>query len=54
MHILKNLKIWLKSMELVTKIYKAVSKLPPEEKHGLNSQIKRSAISIPSNIAEGA
>ena len=54
MHILKNLKVWLKSMELVTKVYKVASKLPKEEIYGLTSQIKRSAISIPSNIAEGA
>jgi len=41
-------------MELVTKVYKAVSQLPKEEKYGLTSQIKRSVISVPSNIAEGA
>lgn len=41
-------------MELVKSVYQLVSELPTDEKFGLNSQIKRSSISIPSNIAEGA
>jgi four helix bundle protein len=49
----RNLLIWQKSMELVTKVYKTTSKFPKEELFGLTSQIRRSAISIPSNIAEG-
>jgi four helix bundle protein len=40
-------------MALVTEVYKLVEKLPSDEKFGLQSQIKRSAVSIPSNIAEG-
>jgi four helix bundle protein len=40
-------------MALVTKVYKLVEKLPSDEKFGLQSQIKRSAVSIPSNVAEG-
>jgi four helix bundle protein len=40
-------------MDLVTLIYKLVLELPENEKYGLTPQIKRSAISIPSNIAEG-
>jgi len=41
-------------MELAEEVYKLTSKFPKEEKFGLISQIRRSAISIPSNIAEGA
>jgi len=50
----KELKVWQKSMELAEEVYKLTSKFPKEEKFGLISQIRRSAISIPSNIAEGA
>ena len=49
----RNLLIWKKSMVLVTKIYTVTNNFPKEEVFGLTSQIKRSAISIPSNIAEG-
>ncbi|WP_394971316.1 four helix bundle protein [uncultured Croceitalea sp.] len=54
MHKVENLKIWDKSIELVKKVYSLVSELPKDEKFGLTSQIKRSSVSIPSNIAEGA
>ncbi|WP_086478351.1 MULTISPECIES: four helix bundle protein [Arenibacter] len=54
MHKVESLKIWRKSMDLSKSIYQLVSELPSDEKYGLNSQIKRSFISIPSNIAEGA
>lgn len=50
----KELKVWQKSMELVEVVYKLTSTFPKEEKYGLTSQIQRSSISIPSNIAEGA
>ncbi len=40
-------------MELVTETYKTVAAFPKEEMYGLSSQIKRAAISVPSNIAEG-
>ncbi|UZO80280.1 four helix bundle protein [Aquimarina sp. ERC-38] len=50
----ENLNIWKKSMELVEKVYEIVGLLPNDEKYGLISQIKRSAISVPSNIAEGS
>lgn len=54
MHNIKKLKIWSDSIDLCVEVYKASAKMPPDEKFGLSSQIKRSAISIPSNIAEGA
>jgi len=50
----KELKVWQKSMDLVELVYKLTSSFPKEEKYGIISQIQRSAISIPSNIAEGA
>ncbi len=49
----RDLIVWQKSMNLVTLIYILVLELPENEKYGLTPQIKRSAISIPSNIAEG-
>ena len=54
MHKVEDLKIWNKAIELVKQVYIVVSELPKDEKFGLSSQIKRSAISIPSNISEGA
>jgi four helix bundle protein len=50
----KKLEVWKKSIEFVTKIYKVTELFPDSEKFGLISQVRRSAISIPSNIAEGA
>lgn len=49
----KELIIWQKSMDLVSEVYKLVKKLPREENYALSDQIRRSAVSIPSNIAEG-
>jgi four helix bundle protein len=49
----KDLKVWQKSYELCLKIYKITAKFPKEEKYGLTSQMRRSVVSIPSNIAEG-
>ena len=49
----KDLKVWQKSLELSKQIYKTTLQLPSEEKFGITSQIQRSAVSIPSNIAEG-
>ena len=54
MHNIKELKIWNKAMELTVDIYKATEKFPKEETYGLTSQIRRAAVSIPSNISEGA
>lgn len=54
MHKYKELKVWQKSMNVTVDIYKMTEELPAEEKFNLISQICRSAVSIPSNIAEGA
>ena len=50
----KDLKVWKRSIDLVVRVYGLSKSLPTDEKFGLNSQIKRSVVSIPSNIAEGA
>ena len=50
----KNIKVWQRGIELVVDVYKKTNNFPNEELYGLTSQIKRSAISIPSNIAEGS
>ena len=50
----KDLIVWQKSINLVTKIYKETSTFPKEEIYGLVSQLRRAAVSVPSNIAEGA
>mgnify|MGYP001036296414 CR=1 FL=1 len=50
----KNLKVWQIGIELVVKVYRYSQKFPQEEIYGLTSQMRRSAISIPSNIAEGS
>lgn len=50
----KDLTAWQKSMDLVTELYKITKTFPSDEMYGLTSQIRRSAVSIPSNIAEGA
>jgi four helix bundle protein len=49
----KDLIVWQKAMDLVAEVYGLVKKLPKEELYALSDQIRRSAISIPSNIAEG-
>ncbi|MCW3072163.1 MAG: hypothetical protein JWO44_2053 [Bacteroidetes bacterium] len=54
MHNLKELKIWNKAITLSVNVYKATANFPKEETYGLTSQIRRSAISVPSNISEGA
>jgi len=50
----RDLDVWREGIELVVKVYEIVQKFPNEERYSLVDQIKRSAISIPSNIAEGA
>ncbi len=54
MHKFKDLKIWQKAMGITEAVYKLSSSFPKEEKYGLTTQIRRSAVSIASNIAEGA
>ncbi|RKY55643.1 MAG: diversity-generating retroelement protein bAvd family protein [Candidatus Neomarinimicrobiota bacterium] len=54
MHRFKELVVWQKSRELVKDIYQLTSQFPTSEMYGLTSQIQRSVISIPSNIAEGS
>jgi|SRR6185436_14968418 len=49
----RDLVAWQKAMELVTRVYVATSGFPREERYGLTSQIRRAAVSVPSNIAEG-
>ncbi|MBE6992613.1 MAG: four helix bundle protein [Ruminococcaceae bacterium] len=48
-----DLVVWQKSMDLVVEIYSLTKLLPEDERFGLVSQMRRSAVSIPSNIAEG-
>ena len=50
----KDLIVWQKSMDFVTEIYKETQHFPKEEVYGLVSQLRRAAVSVPSNIAEGA
>ena len=50
----KDLDVYQTSMELVTDIYHLTKSFPWEEQYGLTSQIRRSAVSVPSNISEGA
>jgi four helix bundle protein len=49
----KELIVWQKSMELVKEVYKLTKRFPSSELYGITSQIRRCAVSIPSNIAEG-
>ena len=49
----KDLNIWQEAVKLVEEIYKITKEFPKEELYGIVNQIRRSAVSIPSNIAEG-
>ncbi|MCF7917202.1 MAG: four helix bundle protein [Candidatus Omnitrophica bacterium] len=49
----RDLNIWVKSVEFVKEVYIITVKFPKEEIYGLSSQMRRSVVSIPSNIAEG-
>ena len=50
----RDLEVWKKSIDLVELIYRASKNFPLEERFGLTSQVRRAAVSVPSNIAEGA
>lgn len=50
----KKLKVWQLAMDIVIDVYKLTESFPPEEKFGLTSQMRRCAVSVPSNISEGA
>lgn len=54
MHKYENLKVWQRAMDLVVRIYQASANFSPDERYGLISQLRRSATSIPLNIAEGS
>lgn len=49
----KNLLVWQKAMDLVVEIYNITKLLPKEETYCISDQLRRSAVSVPSNIAEG-
>ena len=50
----RELTVWQKAMDLVVLVYKFTAKFPAQEQYGLISQMRRAAVSIPSNIAEGS
>jgi four helix bundle protein len=50
----RRLIVWSKSMDLVTRVYSVSGRFPPSERYGLTGQMRRAAVSVPSNIAEGA
>lgn len=50
----KDLEVWKRSLDLVEKVYSMTRSFPKEEVYGLTLQMRRSAVSVPSNIAEGA
>ena len=54
MNNLKELKIWSKAIDLAVEVYEATSNYPTDERFGLTSQSRRAAVSVSSNIAEGA
>lgn len=54
MQLHKDLEVWKESMSFVTEVYKVTQSFPKEELYTLSNQLRRSAVSIPSNIAEGA
>lgn len=53
MELFRDLIVWQKSMELVREVYQLSKGFPPDERYALTDQLRRAAVSIPSNIAEG-
>ena len=49
----RDLRVWQEAMKLTTEIYRSTTKFPKHELYGLSQQIRRAAVSVPSNIAEG-
>jgi four helix bundle protein len=49
----EDLLVWQRSMDLVREIYRITARFPPDERFGLTAQLRRAAVSVPSNIAEG-
>lgn len=49
-----DLRVWQEAMDLVTRLYEITAEFPVDERFGLVAQIRRAAISVPSNVAEGA
>jgi four helix bundle protein len=49
----EDLKVWRRAMDLVVEVYRSTSSFPKQEMYGLTSQMRRAAVSVPSNIAEG-
>jgi four helix bundle protein len=54
MHNFKELRVWKESIELAKLVYRTSANFPADEKYGLKSQVNRAAVSVPSNIVEGA
>lgn len=50
----RNLRVWQAAMELADAVYSATARFPAQERYGLATQMRRAAVSVPSNIAEGA
>jgi four helix bundle protein len=53
-HKFKDFKVWQKSMTVAKEVYLISATFPPDERFGLTSQVRRCAVSVPSNIAEGS
>ncbi len=50
----KDLEVWKKAIDIVTAVYRTTASFPDSEKFGITNQMRRAAVSIPSNIAEGS